>query len=114
MQAFGSFLNQVNDGQTHTNLSVEFAELLRTVHDTGRVGTLTLKIKVKPASNSGSVDKVIIEAESKLDLPKPDVRQDMFWLTEDIDLSRNHPRQGSLELKVAGVQPLNINEVKTA
>lgn len=113
-KSFTSFLNDVNDGQTHANLSGDLAELLRAVHDTGRAGALTIKIKVKPASNNGAVDKVVIEAESKLDLPKPDVRQDMFWLTDDLDLSRNHPRQGSLELKVASVKPLTMSEVKTA
>lgn len=113
-KSFTSFLNEINDGQTHTTLSTDLAELLRAVHDTGRGGTLTLKVKIKPAGNKGSVDKVIIEAESKLELPKADVRQDMFWLTDEIDLSRTHPRQGSLELKIASVSPLNIAEVKTA
>ena len=32
-------------------------------------------------------------------LPKPERGEDFYWVTDDNELSRNHPRQASLELR---------------
>lgn len=100
-KSFTILLNELNDGSTHAALSADLAELLRTVQNTGRGGSLTLKIKVASATKtqSGSVDKITITADRKLELPKPEQPSDFFWLTEDGETSRNHPRQHSLELR---------------
>ncbi|MCY1166585.1 hypothetical protein D9M73_65280 [compost metagenome] len=104
-KAFSVLLNELNEGSTHAALTADFAELLRTVQNTGRGGSLTLKVKVAPAtkgSSGGSVDKITITADRKLELPKPEQPSDFFWLTEDGETSRNHPRQHSLELREVG------------
>lgn len=100
-KAFTVILNELNDGSTHAALTSDLAELLRTVQSMGRGGSLTLKIKVAPATrtNSGGVDKVTITADRKLELPKPEQPADFFWLTEDGETTRNHPRQHALELR---------------
>ena len=113
MKAFSVFLNELNEGSTHAALSSDLAELLRTVQNTGRAGALVLKIKVSPATrtNSGSVDKVTIIADRVLSLPKPEQPSDFFWLTEDGETSRNHPRQHDLPLRdVASPQPQSFKE----
>ncbi len=101
MKAFSLFIVELNEGTTNAALSADLAELLRTVQTTGRAGSLTLKVKVAPATrtNSGSVDKVTITADRKLELPKPEQASDFFWLTEDGETSRNHPRQQELQLR---------------
>ena len=112
MKAFSLFMVELNDGSTHAALSADLAELLRTVQNTGRAGSLTLKVKVAPATrtNSGSVDKVTITADRKLELPKPEQASDFFWLTEDGETSRNHPRQHDLPLRDVTAAPQTFKE----
>lgn len=112
MKAFSLFLVELNEGSTHAALTGDLADLLRTVQATGRAGSLTIKVKVAPAtrSNSGSVDKVTITADRKLELPKPEQPSDFFWLTEDGETSRNHPRQQDLPLRDVSALPQTFKE----
>jgi hypothetical protein len=48
---------------------------------------------------------VTITADHKLDLPKADQPTDFYYLTDDGETSRNHPRQHSLELRDVASQP---------
>ena len=112
MKAFSLFIVELNEGSTHAALSADLAELLRTVQNTGRAGSLTLKVKVAPATrtNSGSVDKVTVTADRKLELPKPEQASDFFWLTEDGETARNHPRQHDLPLREVTPAPQTFKE----
>jgi hypothetical protein len=102
VKAFALFLHDLNDGQTHAGLTADLAELLQTVKNTGRAGSMTLKIKIAPASKGGSeVDKITVNADRKLELPKPEQPSDFFWLTDEAETSRQHPRQHSLDLRDA-------------
>ena len=107
MKAFNVFLNDLNDGSTNAGLTADLEELLRTVQHTGRAGSMTLKIKIVPASKGQQdVDKVNITAERKLELPKPEAPSDFFWLTDNGEPTRQHPRQHALQFagKPAGEQ----------
>lgn len=101
MKSFTHFLNEINEGSTQSALTADLAELLRTVQTTGRAGALALKVKVAPAvrSQSGAVDKVVVTVDRALSLPKPEQPSDFFWLTDDGETSRNHPRQHDLPLR---------------
>ena len=100
MKAFSHFLTDLNDGTTHAALTGDLQELLQQVKNTGRTGSMTLKIKVANGSKaSGDVDRITIIAERKLELPKPQMPADFFYLTDDGETTRNHPRQQSLELR---------------
>ena len=113
MKAFAIFLTELNEGSTHAAITGDLAELLRTVQATGRAGSLTIKVKVAPATrtNSGSVDKVNITADRTLALPKPEGQVDFFYLTDDGETTRNHPRQHDLPLRdVAQPAPINFKE----
>jgi len=99
-KAFSVFLQDLQDGRTHSELSSKMAELLDAVRSTGRAGEIVLAIKVLPATR-GDVDKVIVKDDVRLKLPAHDRKQDFFWRTDDGELSRNHPRQGDLDLKEA-------------
>lgn len=102
MKSFGFFLVDLNDGQTHAGLTGDLNELLQAVKLHGRSGSMTLKIKVAPASKgSHDVDKITIVADRKLELPKPEQPSDFFWLTDDAEPTRQHPRQQHLDLRDA-------------
>ena len=109
-KAFAVFLQDLRDGRTHSELSGQLEELISRVKETGKTGGLTLKIKIKPATR-GDVDKVMVSDQISLDLPKPERGEDFFFVTDDNDLSRNHPKQQSLELREAApVKPANLKE----
>lgn len=101
MKAFSLFLNDVNDGRTHAALTQDLGDLFQAVQSNGRSGALTIKIKVAPAvkGNGGEVDKVTITVDRKLELPKPEAPSDFFWLTDEAEPTRQHPRQHSLDLR---------------
>jgi len=103
MKAFNQFLVDLNDGTTHAGLTADLQELFTQVQQTGKTGSMTLKIKVSSASKgSYAVDKVTITADRKLELPKAEQPQDFFWLTDDAEPTRQHPRQHALDLRSAG------------
>jgi hypothetical protein len=110
-KAFAVFIQDLRDGRAHADLSAQLAELLAKVKETGKGGTLKLAIKIKPATRGSDVDKVTISDAITVELPKPERGEDFFWLTEDNDLTRNHPKQQSLELRdAAAPQPTKFKE----
>lgn len=110
-RAFSIFLQELRDGRTHTELTTQMAALLEKVKETGKGGEITLKLKVKPAGRGSDVDKIVIADSITVTLPKPERGEDFFWLTEENDLSRNHPRQHSLPLREATTpQPTTFKE----
>lgn len=116
-KAFSLVLADLNDGSTAAGLTADLHELLAAVQHSGRSGSLTVKLKIAPATKGSTmgVDKVTIVAEKKLELPKPDAPTDFFWLTDDAELSRKHPRQNELELRhVEGSGVVSSNDLKKA
>ena len=88
-RAFSLLLQDIRDGRTHSELTNGMDELLQAVRNTGKAGTITLEIKIKPASRG----------------------DDFFWVTDDNDLSRNHPRQQHLDLRTAtSAAPVSLKE----
>lgn len=99
MKPFSAFIVELNDGKSHAGITADMAELLQTVKATGRSGSLTIKIKVAPTSKPGQeVDKITVTADRKLELPKPEQPSDFFWLTDEAEPTRRHPRQQELAL----------------
>ncbi len=114
MKSFAIQLSEHNDGTTVAQATSKFSELLQAVQNSGRGGKYAITFTVSPSSraNSGSVDKVTITATHKLDLPKEIQMEDFYFLTENGETSRNHPRQHNLELReVEGVSPMVLKEV---
>lgn len=100
MKSFSVFLTEVNDGQANAGLTADLTELLASVKSVGKSGSLTIKVKVSPATNQGQeVDKITLTIDRKLELPKAASPADFFWLTDDAEPSRKHPRQRDLELE---------------
>ena len=110
-KAFAVFLQDLRDGRAHSELSAQLTELLTKVRETGKAGAITFKIKIKPASRSADVERVTISDAITLDLPQLERGDDVFWISDDLELSHSHPRQGTLELRDATPgQPANFKE----
>lgn len=110
-KCFAVFIQDLRDGRAHSELSGQLEELIQKVKETGKKGCLNLKISIKPATRGGDVDKVTVSDQITVDLPKPERGEDFFWLTDDNDLTRNHPRQQTLELREATSRPVTFKEV---
>lgn len=113
MKAISLFLQEINGGTTHAACTADLAELFKTVQETGRKGALKLTITVAPGTKGQDVDKVIVCVDRTLALPKAEQPADFFWLTEDAEPTRNHPRQHALDLRDAGTDGKPA-ELKTA
>lgn len=102
MKSFAHLLNEINEGSTHAALTQDMADLLRTVQTTGRAGKLTITLKVAPAvrnTSGGDIDRINLTVDRTPALPKPETPTDFFYLTEDGETTRNHPKQQTLELR---------------
>ncbi|MDY7537654.1 hypothetical protein QN372_00695 [Undibacterium sp. RTI2.1] len=112
-KAFAVVLQDLRDGRVHAEFTKLFGELVAQVKETGKGGEISLKLKIKPATRGADVDKITIADVITITQPKPERGEDIYWLTDDGDLSRNHPRQGNLELRDATpTAPAQFKEAK--
>lgn len=89
---FASWLLEHNKGRTHDELSQAMRNLVLAVHETGKGGTITLKISVKEFDDHtvGVTDHVAVK------LPEADRGTSIFFSTESGDLVRDDPYQQSI------------------
>jgi hypothetical protein len=92
---FGAFLHELAKGRTHDELSRALRELTTAVKDTGKPGSLTLRIDIKPHKNDAAVtvsDKVTVK------IPDFERLDSIFFVDDDANLVRNDPHQQSFDL----------------
>lgn len=106
---FGVLLSQMRKGQSHDELSRRLAEVVQAVQETGKAGSISYTVKVKPATKGNGV-AVIVEDDIKHKLPQGD-RTSIFFATEDGQLSRNDPNQQ--ELRFQSIQGEQQEAVET-
>ena len=70
---------------------------------TGKSGSITLTIKVAPASKNAT-DVLMVESQVKTKLPEPERGMTIFYATEDNRLVRNDPKQQMLPLRVVDIE----------
>lgn len=98
MKSFSHFIVDLNSGTTNAALSRHLDELFQAVKAHGMGGSLTIKIGVAPAqSGAAMADKVNVSCDSQLKLPKPRHPVDFFFLTDDAEPTRRHPRQHEID-----------------
>lgn len=73
----------------------KFAELVKAVTATGKAGSLTLKIDVKP-STAGAL---AVKGDCNTKLPKGMPAESLLWATPDGNLLAEDPKQIKLPLK---------------
>jgi hypothetical protein len=94
-------LNNINAGQSVTDLSEELSRIVDAVKLTGRPGVLTYKLTVKAANRGvNGVFKFEIEDDITSKVPKPGREKVFFFANEQNILQREDPRQMNLALKV--------------
>lgn len=96
LKPFALFLQEARKGGLHTEMSEETANLTKRVVETGKAGSITLTLTIKPHGADGMVsvaDKVVVKT------PRPEVGATYFFADEHGNLQRNPPNQQTLPLR---------------
>lgn len=97
VRPFGDFIQELNHGGSHSELSAALNELVTAVSDLGKGGTLTYTIKVAPAGRAEGM--VTVTDDVKLKLPVGARPDSVFFITPDGNLMRDNPAQPRLPLR---------------
>ena len=99
---FQETILQINNGSTVVEMNEELAKVVAAVRATGKAGSLTLTLKVMPASK-GSTEVLMVESGVKTKLPERERGSTVFYATPENRLVRNDPRQQMLPLRVVDI-----------
>lgn len=99
-KTFNQTLEQLRYGTLHEELTQGINELTAAVTRTGKVGELTLTIKLKPTNNSGQIEVI---DDLKLKLPKENKGTSLMFATPENNLQREDPRQ----MKIDGLKTVD-------
>ncbi len=97
LRSFAGFLEQVEDGQLHHDLTEAYREIVREMSDQAEMvggkatGKITVALDLK--CEGGVVE---CKGEIKLKRPEKPRGRSIFWTTQDDYLTRQNPRQGKL------------------
>lgn len=97
-------LREIRRGALLDDCAQALADVVSRVSQTGKPGSFTLKLTVKPAGR-GSVRTVVLEDDVSTKLPGADKEVTIFFPTEDGGLSRSDPAQIPLALR--GVETID-------
>ena len=90
--------------------SEKLAELVNAITNTGKAGSLTMKIELKP-STAGAL---AVRGDVKIKKPQRMPREALLWATPDGNLMADDPRQIKMELKTVPEQTTELQTVATA
>jgi hypothetical protein len=92
VQPFGTFLLQHAKGRTHDELSEALRDLVLACRETGKAGSITLKLTVK------ALDDFAFEVLDSVTVKRPQGNRpkSIWFATPDGELTRDNPHQLSL------------------
>lgn len=95
VRPFLAVLGELEKGRLADELSEKLPQVVAGVKDTGKAGTLTLTIKVKPYTKGGD-DILIVDSTVVAKVPQPDRKPSLMYADGDANLVRQDPNQPSL------------------
>lgn len=114
--AFLLLLQQHRHGEILSDLSESIRNVTQAVQDSGRGGSITLKIDIRPASK-GRAGALVVEDEIKEKLPTEDKTGSIFFADKNYNLIREDPNQTTLELRSvegAATEPKQLKKAQEA
>lgn len=105
MMPFIDIVRQTRKGAISEALNEALAQVNEAVNVTGKAGSVTLTLQVKPQKGSrvGATNQpVSLNFKVKTKLPEEELPEGIFFLTGDNDLVRNDPDQLQLFRDVTG------------
>ena len=98
---FTDTLAALRYGTLHDELTKALNQLTDDVTRTGKVGALTLSIKLKPTNNSGQIEVI---DDIKVTTPKETKGTTIMFATPENNLQREDPRQ----LSITGLRTVDM------
>lgn len=99
---FADVLRDLAGGKTYEEAGSELANVVQAVMETGKVGSLTLTLKIKPNGEHSVIMTDSITAR----VPQGNRGETLFYATSGGSLVREDPRQEKLPLRqVEGTRP---------
>jgi hypothetical protein len=80
-----------------------FAQLVRSVDETGKAGKLTITLDLKKVSGAISVTPKVTDKT-----PEPAPESELFYATVEGNLSRDNPAQQKLDLRQVDTAPTEV------
>lgn len=108
--SFELLLSELNDGLTRNNMDEKLKELIAAVRNTGKGGSLSLKINIKPASR-GEVNKLVFIDEVKATIPDRDRSSTYMFVNKSNELSLHDPNQTVMPFEEVAEAQKNVVEV---
>lgn len=94
MRPITDILRDYRNGKLADYASRIFNECTRAVDETGKVGEVTIKIKIKPEKGGGSLKNLVATVTMKR--PEPDIPEAVFYSDADGNLHRADPNQAEM------------------
>lgn len=108
---FAFTIAQIRNGAAGVEASEKLNECVNSSRETGKSSELIIKIKIKPDGRDSG--QYFIEENITNKLAKPERGKTLFFGTPDGNLSRDNPRQQSLELRsVDDVKPVQLKKAE--
>ena len=99
MKLITDILREIRKGRPVEEATQALADVVRAVDETGRAGTVTIKLTVA-ASKHGGPEK-IIKCDVSAKKPIAEIAPAVFFSDQEGDLHRYDPRQEEMELREA-------------
>ena len=99
-----SILENHKNGRIITDISAALKQVTAAVQLTGKGGSVTLTMKINPASK-GDASTLVFLPKVKTSIPESEVPGSIFYADSDFNLVREDPNQAKLDLKEAPAAP---------
>jgi hypothetical protein len=90
---FAAFLATLNKGRSNRDLSEKLQQIVEAIEETGKQGSITYTIKIKPQKAGGMV---ILTDEVRASVPRGERPESIAFIGPDFALLRNPVDQPSL------------------
>lgn len=102
MRLITDILREIRKGRPVEEATSALADVVRAVDETGKSGSVTITLTVKPAKHGGPEKTLIAEVKAKK--PIAEIAPAIFFSDGDGDLFRVDPRQEEMHLGEVGAE----------
>ena len=99
MRLITDILREIRKGRPVEEATYALADVVRAVDETGKAGSVTITLTVKPAKHGGPEKSLECKVEAKI--PRADIAPAIFFSNTEGDLFRVDPRQEEMAFKEA-------------
>lgn len=104
VRPFADFLREISGGKVHDELSEKLHELVQAIEDTGKAGSITFSLSIKPMEK-GNTSALLVNDKISVKAPMFERKAAVFF-PDNGNLVRNDPNQLSFDsLRDASATP---------